>query len=354
MTNPPNLVHEAEAQRQHIRIPLPAQVTVAGITIPAADWSNGGVGLQLPESVAFPLQFQHGNKLDATIYFPFEGFGMSLPVMLEITYADAAKGRVGCKFEGMNRQQQSVIQYFVSAYISGEIIRVNDIMDVVARNNFTKSRAVPDPYAGLSPAEISKRKMAQKLRVFTLVGIAALLVTYIAMSIYERAFIVSAASGRVTAEMLTVDAPAGGKIYFNPIDPDSKVTQGQPLLTVSTAQGNSFSVDSPCDCIVKRRLSDNNRLIRKGEPALELVRPDATPYVEAYIPQREAVKLTVGEDVLLSMPGKEKNLRGTIKAIQAGKGLKGNSLVRIATAEKLSAEMVDDPVEVRVDTLHLF
>lgn len=354
MSNPPNLVHEAEAQRQHIRIPLPVQVTVAGLTVTAMDWSNGGVGLQLPEGTAFPKEFQQGNKLDATILFPFEGFGMSLPVKLEITYADAGKGRVGCRFDGLNRQQQSVIQYFVTAYLSGEIIRVNDIMDVVARNNFTRARALPDAFAGLSPAEIAKRKFSQRMKVLTLTSIASLLALYIGMSIYERTFIVKATSGRVTAEMLTVDAPAGGKIYFNPIEADTKVKQGQPLLTVSTVQGNVISVDSPCDCIVKRRLSDNNRLIRKGEPALELVRPDAVATVEAYIPQREAVKLAVKDEVLLAMPGKGQTLRGLITTIQAGKGLEGNSLVKIAPLEKLSAEAVDDPVEVRVDTLHLF
>lgn len=354
MTNPPNLVHEAEAQRQHIRIPLPAQVTVAGITVMAMDWSNGGVGLQLPDGMAFPLQFQQGNKMDATIMFPFEGFGMSLPVRIEITYADAGRGRVGCRFDGLNRQQQSVIQYFVTAYVSGEVIRVNDIMDVVARNNHTRARALPDPYAGLSTAEIAKRKMMQKLKLGSIYLIGFLLVSYIFMSVYERVFIVKATSGRVTAEMLTVDAPAGGKVYFYPIDADTQVNQGQPLLTVSTATGNVLSIDSPCDCIVKRRLTDNNRLIRKGEPALELVRPDAAPYVEAYIPQRHAVKLATGEEVLLSMPGKNHTTRGKILAIQAGKGLKGNALVRIATMEKLPASMVDDPVEVRVDTLHIF
>ncbi len=354
MAESPNLVHEAEAQRQHIRIPLPVHVSVAGITVVAMDWSNGGVGLQLPDGTPFPKELQQGHKLDATILFPFEGFGMSLPVRVEITYSDANKGRVGCRFVEMNRQQQSVIQYFVTAYVSGEVIRVGDIMDVVARNNHTRARNLPDAYAGLSAAEIAKRKLATKLKFGALALIGFLLIGYILTSVYERMFIVKATSGRVTAEMLTVDAPAGGKVFYNPIAADTKVSKGQSLLTVSTVQGNIVTVDSPCDCIVKRRLSDNNRLIRKGEPALELVRPDAATSVEAYIPQKYAVKLSIGEEALLAMPGKGRYMRGNITAIQAGKGLKGNSLVKLAPAQKLSAEAVDDPVEVRVDTLHIF
>jgi alginate biosynthesis protein Alg44 len=253
----------------------------------------------------------------------------------------------------MNRQQRSVIQYFVTAYLSGEIIRVNDIMDVVARNNFTRARNVPDALAGLSAAEIRRRKNSHRMKVAALSLVALSLVGYISMSIYERMFVVSATSGRVTAEMLTVDAPAGGKVFFNPLEPDSKVTQGQPLLTVSTNTGNVMAVDSPCDCIVKRRLSDNNRLIRKGEPALELVRPDTKPIVEAYIPHRAAVKLTVGDEAMLSIPGQGRYLRGTVTAIQAGKGLSGNALVLVKPSTPLPVTAVDDPVELRVDTLHL-
>jgi alginate biosynthesis protein Alg44 len=347
----PTIVHEAEAQRQHIRIPLPVRVEIAGVVVTAMDWSNGGVGLQMPEGINFPAQFKQGNVLDATLMFPFEGFGMTLPVTVEITYADAQSGRIGCRFHNLNRQQQSVIQYFVTAYVSGEVVRVNDIMDVVSRNNFTRARAIPSAMAGLSTAEIARHKMNNMLRVACLSGIALLLVGYVAMSVYERLFVIHATSARVTAELLTVDAPAGGKVHFNPLAPDSMVKQGDALLTVSTMAGNTVSVDSPCDCIVKRRLSDNNRTAKKAEPLLELVRPDAVPFVEAYIRHNQAVKLSVGEEARLAIPGLGKYLHGKITAIQAGRGLKGNSLVIIQPTTPLPVSSVDDPVEIHIDSL---
>jgi alginate biosynthesis protein Alg44 len=279
---------------------------------------------------------------------------MSLPVALEVTHIDLNKGRVGCRFDNLNRQQQSVIQYFVSAYISGEIIRVNDIMNIVSRNNFTRARNIPDAFAGMSAAEITRHKIKNAMRTGILATIALLLAGYVCMSVYERLFIVRASSASVTAEMLTVDAPVGGKVYFNPIAPDTMVKQGQPLLTVSVPTGNIIAVDSPCDCIVKRRLFENNSVARKADPLLELVRPDAVATVESSIAIEDAVKLSVGDEALLYLPGGNHRIRGEITSIQAGHATKGSSAVMIKPSTAIPAAFIDDPVEVHVDTLNLF
>ncbi len=348
----PNIVHEAEAQRQHIRIPLPVRVMIAGQTYMASDWSNGGVGLQVAEGTSFPMALALGSKCDAVIHFPFEGFGMTLPVQLRITHAGRDSGKVGCAFENLNRQQQSVIQYFVTAYVSGEIIRVQDMLDVVSRNNFTTARTLPDPDAGLTAAQISRRRMEYRLRMGALLCLAAILAFYSTISLYERLFIIKASTARVTSEMLTVDAPAGGKVYFQPVAPDALIEKGRPLLNVATGAGNILSIDSPCDCIIKQRLTENNRLVRKGEPLLELVSRSATPYIEAALPPAQAVKLAKGQEALIALPGSKDHLRGKVVAIHAGRGLQENSLVIIEAKKALPVETVNDPVEVRFDTLN--
>ena len=347
----PQMVHEAEAQRQHIRISLPASVVIDGNAYNLADWSVGGISVLQDGSGRLPAHLREGTTTDATLLFEFFGFSLNVPIQLEVNATGG--NRIGCKFVNMDRNQRSVMQYLVTAYTSGEMVNTGDLLDVVARNNMTKPRNVPDPYAGLTQAEIAQQKTMKALKMGAFALISILLLAYVVASVYERLYIVKATSALVTAQMLTVDSPAGGKIYYSPILPDMKVKKGQPLLTVSTTNGASFTVDSPCDCIVKKRLLENNRLARKGEPALELVRPDSKPFIEAYIPHKHAVKFAVGQEVLMALPGHDEYLRGQMMIIQAGKGLGGNSYVRIKPNKPLPVEFVDDPVEVRIDTLRM-
>ena len=347
----PQMVHEAEAQRQHIRINLPASIHINGANYPLSDWSVGGISI-LPDNGRLPAGVGKGSTVEGILQFQFDGFALSVPSTLEIGFANNDK--IGCKFSAMDRNQRSVMQYLVTAYTSGELVNAGDLLDVVARNNMTKPRNVPDPYAGLTSSEIAKMKTIKVIKTGAVALLSALLLAYILSSVYERLYIVKATSAQVAAQMLTVDSPAGGKMYYSPILPDMKVKKGQPLLSVSTTTGASFTVDSPCDCIVKKRLLENNRLARKGEPALELVRPDARAFVEAYVPHKDAVKLSVQQQVMMALPGHGEYLKGTISIIQAGKGMGGNSLIRIEPNQPLPTEYIDDPVEIRIDTLRLF
>lgn len=336
------VVHEAEVQRQHIRISLPVRVEINGEFYTAADWSHGGVGLEIAEEGGDTSHFTKGMMLEAALHFPFEGFSITIPAKLEVIYANSGRRRIGCRFEDLDRQRQSLLHYFVTASIGGEIIRMQEVMEIVARNNFTRSRNIP---------EAPKKDITQRLRMASLAVIGLLLLGYIGLSLYERLFILQATSARVTAELLTADAPAGGKVYYQPLMPDSRVEKGQPLLTIATAKGNVLSVDSPCDCTIKRRLAENNRLARKGEPLLELAPLNTQPWVEAYLPQKHAVQLATGQEALLTLPGYRKIWRGTIASIQAGKGFSGNALIRIISKKPLPVEAVDDPVALRIDTL---
>lgn len=352
--NVANMVHEAEAQRQYVRVNLPAAATIENEHYKLEDWSVGGISLLIPSDMTkLPSYIREDALLDTQLHFMFDGFALNIPVQLRVQHVDTSKGKIGCEYENMPRNQRIIMQYLVTAYACGELVQVGDLLNVVSRNNMTKSRSVPDPNAGLSDAEIAKRKMGKLFRVGVLALISVLLLAYILASVYERLYIVKATSAQVAATMLTVDTPAGGKVYYSPILPDTMVKKGTPLLTISTTSNNTYTVDSPCNCIVKKRLLDNNRLANKGEPALELVRPDTIPYVEAYIGHKDAVKLSIGQKALLALPGHNEYQHGIIKIIQAGKGMGGNSLIRIEPLSPLPVEYVDDPVEIRVDTMNL-
>jgi mannuronan synthase len=349
----PNIVHEAEANRQHVRITLPAKVRIGNDVFDAADWSSGGISLEMPGNRDISDSIEKGRVLPAEVNFLFEGFEMAVPLNLEVVNIDRNRGRVGCKFHDLDRRQRNIIQYFVSAYMSGELVRVGDIMDVVARNNMTKARNIPDAKAGMTMAQIQKQKLDKTVRTALVTVISLALLAYIATSIYERFFIVKAHTARVVAEMLTVDTPSGGKIFYAALPADTAVKKGQPIFTVASDTGTVTSADSPCDCIIKNRLMDNNRIVKKGEPALELVRPDAKPFVEASISNEQAVKLEVGQETLLALPGHDTYIRGQVQSIQTVDSAHENSTVVITPVDPLPVEYVDDPVEVRIDTLDM-
>jgi mannuronan synthase len=352
MTEPlPHIVHEAEAHRQHVRINLPASVVIGDRDYEVVDWSNGGISINLPQGEP---GFEKGAILPADLHLQFDGFEMTVPLQLEIVNADGKKGRVGARFAELDRRQRSIVQYLVSAYLSGELVKVGDLLNVVSRNNMTRARTIPDQKAGLSPAEIAKMRAATSLKAALLGIISLLLIGFIAMSIYEKLFVVEATSAQVKAEMMTLDTPAGGKIYYTSLKPDAEVKKGEPLLTISSNTGTAITADSPCDCIVKRRLTDNNRMVNKGDPVLELVRPEAKPFVEASLPHSEAVKLGVGQEALLSMPGDDLRLRATITSIEAGAKNTSLSKVILEPKETLPVKFINDPVEIRVDTLGIF
>lgn len=353
MTTSPQLVHEAEAQRQHIRIQLPAEVNIDGTHYTVADWSNGGMALRAQEGRSLPHEIQAGTVFNVVVYFRFEGFNLDVPLRIQITNVSEDRQRFGCSFYELDRNQRSLIQYFVTSYISGELVQVQDVIDVVARNNMTKARNIPSATEGLTSQQLLKRKLDTGIRSAGVALITLLLVGYIALSVYEELYVVKASSAKVAAETLTVDTPAGGKIYYRPLSVDTQVEKGQPLITVATSTGNALSVDSPCNCIVKGRLLENNRIVNKGQPALELVMPDAKTHVEALISHEDAIKIAVGQEALIALPGHDQHLRGTISSIQASPTLTGKSLITIQPAEELPATFVDDPVEIRVDTLNL-
>lgn len=349
-----NLRHEAEVQRQHARIQLPAKVAVAGIVLETANWSNGGVALKIPEDMALPKELKEGSSHQAAFQFEFEGFSFVVPLDIEIRHIVKKKDKVvGCRFTNLTRRQISIIQSMVNAYISGEVVQIGDLLDVAARNNFSRPRTIPSADEGLSPFIRFRNRMRRSLRFTMVTAVFAALIAFIFLSIYERMFVITAVSGQVAADMISVDAPAGGKVFFKPIPMGTQISKGELLLTISSDTGNITSAESPCDCILKRRIFENNSLARKGEPVLEMVPPDAIPFIRAAVPNTEAVRLKVGDTASLSLPGHGR-VTGKITAIQSGADLGANAILLITPEKPIPVSYVDNPVKVRVDTLNLF
>lgn len=341
--NNAKIVHESEVQRQYVRLQLPVELEIAGKRYMSEDWSGGGLSLCVSpqERAASSTLLREGAHFNAVMLFKFGMFDINIPVELEVRHVAEAKGRIGCRFANVSPGQMSLLQFIVNAYITGEIVRVGDVIEIVARNNEARPRSIPA--GGTSPVR-------RGAGWFFVAGATAALALYIGMSLWERAFVVRLNAASVVSESLVVEAPKLGQLFYQPVKPGARVKKGEPLLMVQTEKGNMVSVDSPCNCIVRERLSDNYARVSTGDPVLRLISSDAQPYVEARVPTQDALRLSPGMSAHIALPGGA-NVEGSVAALDAQAQQSGHTVVYIEPKGKIEARFIGGPATVRIGTL---
>ena len=165
----PQIVHESEVHRQHVRLKIPIQAEVDGIRYQVDDWSIGGFGV---ESVM--TSRQPGEHFPVKLIFMFEEFDMTMRFDARMVYADQDHGRFGCAFLGVSQQQMEVFRYLVDAYLSGEVVSAGDILQVRARDNTAPARlqAIYNPY-GENELWAARLRRYGTIAGFGLAGLAA-------------------------------------------------------------------------------------------------------------------------------------------------------------------------------------
>ncbi len=352
MTNKPaKLVHESDTQRQHVRVHLPAKVEIGDRTHKSKEWSNGGISIVADEKDL--SSYQKNIIYKAIITFDLEEFDISIPMELEVRNIDSKNNRIGFRFVEMTERQISVMQQLVSAYVTGEIVGAGDIINVVGRSNFSRERKIPSADAGLSNLQKGRRKFAKILRVFVLLSFSLSLFAYIIFGIYERLYIVSASSAFVTSESIAVKSTGTGNIFYKFNELGNEIKKGEPLFSISRADGSLISIDSPCDCVLMENLYSDNAMVRKGQAVTSLSALDSLAFVEAAVDFDQSVKLAKGQKVHLNFFGDDLYIIGTIVSIKAGAIHGSASIVKISPDEKISSALKGRPVNVTVDTLGL-
>ncbi len=190
------IAHEAEVQRQHVRLQLPISMVIRDRTVEVIDWSNSGAAFDATPLKAANIVLKSGDVFDTKLEFDFQTFSLSVPLSCEVRHVNSDGSRVGCRYHDMNERNISIMQYLVSAYISGDLVQVGDMLDVVSRKNFTTPRKVPA--ANLSGAGKAKRSARNFFYSFLMLLITVGLLIYAATSIFERMYIIEATSATVS------------------------------------------------------------------------------------------------------------------------------------------------------------
>lgn len=305
------IVHESETQRQYVRVPIPARVKMNDREFTVKDLSSGGIGIADIEG-----EFEKGGTLSLTLTFPFPDFALDMNLDTQIQNYAPDEKLLGVRFINLSPAQISTVNAIVRAFISGEVISTDDILDISRRNDFVQVRQHKQNIQGKAGTFGTARNIAT-LALIAFLGLAALYIIF--QNIYASSFVVSSNLGVVKAETLSLSTPVPGTYSSFLSAGTTQVENGDEIGRVVFAQGaleqGGTSLMSPCDCIITKSFVRNGQYVAIGAPVLEMVPVDTLPYAEIYIAPQDATRLQINDMATLQVIGTETKFEGLIRDI---------------------------------------
>lgn len=362
-----NIVHEAETQRQHVRVRVPGTLEVeAGdgrLKLRLQDLSAGGVGF----SAAPGTTLRQGQRCAGYLKLAVEGLALAIPVRFHVMHFDSSSGRGGGSFQDLGKAEIATVRRIVTAALSGELVGVDDVLHTLSRNNFTTARK---DGGGSGEAKRGPRLGSVMLTLlFVAIGIGALL--YAGNEINGRLFGASAVSARVSGPSYAVTMPRDG-VFRSLVPADGEVKKGAPIGSYETSmldlvrdQVLSAKLDqatldallqhavkgtitSPCDCRVHSLLSADGQYVGKGQSLAELVPTTFTPNIVARFRYPQAERVQPGTEVDLDISGELRSRQGRIVQVRprGNDALSDEVVATIETREPIDPALMSRRVEV--------
>ncbi len=304
----PQVVHEAEVHRQHIRLKIPLSVEIDGTAFTVDDWSMGGFGIHSEMTSRQP-----GERFVVKLVFPFEDFDVTLRLDCQMVYILEDNTRFGCRFLALSQGQLALFRYLVDAYLSGEIVSGGDLLAIAGRDNTT---AIRERGTGFNPYAEEDRwgRRLKQIAGYGLLGLIGLgLVAVVAMGVQERFFTVRAEAAVIETPVVRLRAPAPG--IMAPLILPNLLSPGTPVARIETADGRFMRIESPCDCVLYEWLIQPGQFAEQGEDVALLVAADQPLLVRAQVAFDKASTLTQGDLALIDVPGRPGQMRGQIERI---------------------------------------
>lgn len=356
----PQVFHEAERQRQHVRLRFPVTVDLAGQSYPARDWSVGGFALD-----GAPANLSKGQMVPVKLRFAFAGFDLASDFEAEVRHLGKGGRHAGFRFVNLDRERLATLHYISQAYISGEIVTVGDVLQMTRGADFSSSARNALPAENRTPLQRLFHGTRRMLRTLLVIGVALVLVFLVVSAVHNRLFVIPATTSVVSAPVVVVRSlqPA---IFesINDVKVGSTVSRGDPIGFLKVASGGSINVDSPCDCDVIQQTTVSGNFAGIGEPLLVLLPHGATTKVVAQIASYDLSTFAVGDPAEITLPdgtvttGRVTGVRSASTAADAQstppRAAPSMALtyveVDITPHETLPIDMLDTPVSVTIDT----
>lgn len=368
-----NVVHEAEAQRQYARIKIPATLKVNfPDTEPKlyrlADISAGGFSVTATDS-----EFTQGRIYSGQIVFSVDGFKFLLDSKFQVRNINQVSRRVGCEFQELDPKQTAALRYLITSFIGGELVSTGDMLNTLARQNFTKSR---------QQLEAEKAAGGGRFKAVFLSGIVFLLglwaAGYVGAQLYNIFFVTASQTASLTNLRHEIAMPRAGD-FTSLVEVGAKVEKGQPIanfrapvieymdrslsavmsgqqIQALASQYTSGTLTSPCDCMVAELTVGDKQYVSRGTKVFELVEEGGEPFVLAYFEFSAAEHLKPGDPVDIEVLGEARTLPGTINTVRvADPEVMGTERLEVSVALQapLGAEYVERPLRVSKSRLTL-
>ena len=303
----PQIVHDTEVHRQHVRLKIPIQVEIDGIRHQVDDWSVGGFAVESVLTSRKPDE-----RFWVRLIFPFEEFELTMRREARMVYVDQGHGRFGCDFLAVSERHAEVLRYLVDAYLAGELVSPADLLQARARGNAAPA-TIPAVYdAGADEAPLPATGHYRAYASFGLAGLALLAV--IAFGVWERYFAIAALTATIEAPVVEVRAPIAGR-FVSALEPGERVLEGAALGRVHALDGATLTLESPCDCRVLDQLGLSGLYYQVGDPLIALVPAQEPLMVRAQLALEQAERLGVGDRAEIHVPGRGEPVLGQIAQI---------------------------------------
>ena len=303
----PQIVHETEVHRQHVRLKIPIQVEIDGIRHQVDDWSVGGLAVESVLTSRKPDE-----RFWVRLIFPFEEFELTMRREARMVYVDQGHGRFGCDFLAVSERHAEVLRYLVDAYLAGELVSAGDLLQARARGN-PAPVAIQAAYdAGADDAPRPATRRYRTYASFALAGLALLAV--VAFGVWERHFAIAALTATIEAPVVEVRAPIAGR-FVSALEPGERVLEGAALGRVQALDGAPLTLESPCDCRVLDQLGLSGLYYQAGDPLVALVPAQEPLMVRARLALDQAERLGIGDRAEIHVPGRGEPVLGQIAQI---------------------------------------
>lgn len=292
---------EAETQRLHIRVELPATVTIDKTECRLLNLSLGGFRI----AHAKAEQLKDKGRQDIVIAFDFNAFSFTIQAQAEPCHGQ--KNELAYRFVSLSGQQASLIRHVVRSYLSGQIFTVNDMLHVAGRDAATQKRPVAN-----QNQKPWRRFFATALPMLAIVIALGAMAWLIGSNIYDSQKYVRSYSSSVEADVLTLRAKSNGT-FVTVLAADQKhVTKDQVIGRFEDENGAIKDVLSPCDCHLAEHTARDGEFKLMGEALYRFLPKDANIYVTALLKSDQIKHLRAGNKAEIRLSGETRYREGKL------------------------------------------
>ena len=361
-TAPERTVHEALDERQHIRAKIPAVVVIDGVNVKnlecnVLDVSLGGVCFLHDGTL------EVGSLLNASIKIVLPSINLTIDSKVKIV--SHRGGEYGAQFVELDAAKRDTLRYIISSYLSGEMVGVNGLFNIMQRENYIKERKQKQK----SIRSFKDRaKAVSGTLLFSALGAVAL--CFFVYKTYMLFFSLSASQAYVDANAYVIKMPETGYVDYIVAPGQKEVKVGEPIAAVSTqliASASSYNsviasggdinqlkeltvetvINSPCDCDIYSDQEVVSGFNYKGNQLLDLLPKNEEFYISASFPLSKLSELNRAGKVELELFGSNDKVLGKIVSSKVNAETK-EIILKIKPDSNLTIDDYRQPVAVNL------